>query len=105
MLKEDEEQESEESNSDSNVNSKANKIDEDNNNMINSMEEEQNTLEYQETMKVDAENIAKNNNWRSIYEVINTSFLKKTFPPAFLDKCLKYPNEPQFLPYEVRVVL
>ena len=33
-------------------------------------------------------------------------FLKKRiFPEAFLDLCKNSPNQPQFLPYEVKVVL
>ena len=51
-----------------------------------SMEEEQKTLEYQETMKVYVENIAKNqNNWKPIYEVIHDLFfaVEKFVPPEF----------------------
>ena len=44
----------------SDVAAESNKINEDNDEIIISMEEEQKTLEYQETMKVDSENIAKN---------------------------------------------
>ena len=60
MLQESEYQEVEEANADDNVNAEANKVDEYNNDMIISMEEEQKTLEYQETMKVDVTNISKN---------------------------------------------
>ena len=62
MLQEDEEQESEEANDDADANSEANNIDEDNNDMTIYTEEEKKTLEYQETMKVDVGNIAKNKN-------------------------------------------
>ena len=79
LLQETEEQEAEEGNDDSDVNTVANKIDKDNNGMIISMEKEQKTLEYQETMKVEVENISKNKKaiWRPIYEVIHAPFLKK----------------------------
>ena len=92
MLQEYEEQEVEEANSYAGVNAEANKIDEENNDMIISMEGEQKTLEYQETIKLDVENIVKNKNkWRPIYEVIDTSFFAetKTFPPEFLCQCIK----------------
>ena len=80
MLQWDEKKEAEESNDVADVNTESNKIDEDKNGMIISMEEEQKTLEYQETMKVDVENIAKNKtiNWRPKYEVIDTSFFVET---------------------------
>ena len=47
--------------------------------MIISMEEEQKTLEYQETMKVYIENISKNKKttWEPINEGIHDPFLKK----------------------------
>ena len=68
MLQEDEEQEAEEAKDDADVNAEANKCDEYNNNIIISMEAGQKTLEYQKTMKVDVENIAKNKkNWKPIY--------------------------------------
>ena len=54
------------------------------------MKEEQNTLEYQEPMKVDAENTSKNKQkWIPIYKVIDTSFFLETTnsPPEFLDQC------------------
>ena len=46
-------------NNSSDVNPEANIIDKNNNAMIISMEEAQKTLEYQETIKLDVENIAK----------------------------------------------
>ena len=54
-------------------------------NMIISMEEEQNILEYQKTMKVHVKNIAKTkkNIWRPIYEVIDSSFFEKEFQNIF----------------------
>ena len=60
MLQESEEQEAEEATDDVDVTSDLSKINEDDDNMIISMEEEQKNFEYQETMKVDIENIAKN---------------------------------------------
>ena len=45
--------------------------------MIASMEEEQKTLEYQETMKVYIENITKKTIWRPIYDVIHAPFFRK----------------------------
>ena len=44
-----------------------------------SMEEEHNTVEYQETLKVDVKNISKikTKKWIPIYEVIDSPFLKK----------------------------
>ena len=60
MVEDYEEQESEEANDDSDVNTEANKINDDNNKMIISMEKYQKILEYQETMKVEVENISKN---------------------------------------------
>ena len=62
------------------------------------MEEEQKKIEYQETMKVDVENIAKTN-WRPIYEVTDTSFFAETklFPPEFLDQCKTFPKKTSVL--------
>ena len=42
------------------------------------IEEEKNTLEYQEKINLDIENIASTGqkNWRSIYEVINDKYFK-----------------------------
>ena len=53
-------QESEKQFSDAYVTADASKANEDYENMIISMEEKQNTLNYQETMKVDVDNIIKN---------------------------------------------
>ena len=51
------------------------------------MEEDQKTLEYQETVKLDVKSIAKNkkNIWRPIYKGIDTSFFeeKNIFPQYF----------------------
>ena len=49
--------------------------------MIISIEEEHKTLEYQETMKLDVENITKSKKtiWRPIYEVIHAPFFIETF--------------------------
>ena len=48
--------------------------------MKTSMEEYQQTEKYQNTLKVDVKNIAKNKTttWRPIYEVIDTSFFAAT---------------------------
>ena len=76
--------------------------------MVISIEEEQKNSEYQEIINVDVENIANNNkNWRPIYEVIDDSFFAATkiFPTEFLDQCKNNPNEPQNIPYEVKVAL
>ena len=57
-------------------------------------------------MKIYVENIDKNINttWRPIYEVIDAPFFEKTniFPQYFLDLCKNNPNQPQFLPYDVK---
>ena len=47
--------------------------------MVITIEEEKNTLEYQETMNVDIENVASKIQpfWRSIYEVIDTSYFER----------------------------
>ena len=53
------------------------------------IEEEMNTLEYQETISLDIENISRKSQqiWRSIYEVIHDDYFKavKLFPTQFLD--------------------
>ena len=59
LLQEAEEQEAEKENSDAVVTVEANKINKDYDDMISLMEEDQKTLEYQETMKVDVKNISK----------------------------------------------
>ena len=52
------------------------------------LDEERNTLEYQEKMNLDIENIASTSkkNWISIYEVIHDDYFKavKLFPTQFL---------------------
>ena len=67
------------------------------------------TLEYQEKMNVDIENIAsiKQPFWRSIYEVIDDSYFEvvKLFPTTFLNQCKNNPNEPQNIPSEVKAAL
>ena len=73
------------------------------------IEEERKTLEYQETMNLDIENIASSSQqiWRSIYEVIDDTYLKKMklFPTEFLDHCKKKINEPQNIPSEFKTVI
>ena len=55
------------------------------------IEEERNTLEYQEGMNLDIENIASTSQWiwRSIYEFIHDDYFKsvKLFPTKFIDYC------------------
>ena len=55
------------------------------------IEDEKNTLEYQETMDLDVENIAitSKKKWGSIYEVIHDDYFKavKFFPTEFLNQC------------------
>ena len=57
------------------------------------IEEERNTLEYQETMDLGIENIASTSQQilRSIYELIYYSYFKavRLFPTQFLDYCKK----------------
>ena len=57
------------------VAAESNKINEDNDEIIISMEEEQKTLEYQETMKVDVENISKNKHGDQYMELFQLHFL------------------------------
>ena len=88
MLQESEEQESEEENVDADVAEYASKIDEDDYNIIISMKEEQKTLGYQETMKVDVKNIAKNlKTYGDQYmKLLMLRFLKKLYiSSSFLD--------------------
>ena len=55
------------------------------------IEDEKKTLECQETMNLDIENIASTSqkNWRSIYEFIHDDYFKgvKFFPTEFLNHC------------------
>ena len=57
------------------------------------IEEERNTLEYQETINLEIENIASTSQqvWRSIYEVTDDSYFKavKLFPTQFLEYAKK----------------
>ena len=59
MLQKAEEQESEEANDDADINAEADKIKQDNNDMIISVGKEQSNLEYEETMKIDVEILPK----------------------------------------------
>ena len=65
------------------------------------------TLEHQETMNVEIENIAitKQPFWISIYEVIDDSYFEvvNLFPKTFKNQCKNNPNEPQNIPSEVKV--
>ena len=77
--------------------------------MVVTMKEEKETVEYQETMNVDIENIASKKQlfWTPIYEVIENSSFEETklFPTTFLNQCKNNPNEPQNIPNEVKVAL
>ena len=76
----------EEANDDAAVNVEANKTDYKKKYVIVTIEEENNTFEYQETMNVDIENIAikKQPLWRPIYEVIENKIISnKTFGPMW----------------------
>ena len=76
--------------------------------MVVTIEEEEKTLEYQETMNLDIENIASTNQklWISIYEVIDYSYFEivKLCPTTFLNQCKNNPNELQNIPSEVKAV-
>ena len=73
------------------------------------IEEEKKTLEYQETMNSDIENIAITSQkiWISIYKVIHDDYFQavKLFPTQFLDHCKENGNEPQNIPTEVKTAL
>ena len=57
-------------------------------------------------MKADVEIMSKNDIWRPIYEVIDASFFEeKGVSTRILDFCKNNQNEPQFLTYEVKVIL
>ena len=59
-------------------------------------------------MKVDVENISNEKTYGDQYmKFFIFLFFEETniFPPEFLDQCENNPNEPQFLPSEVKVVL
>ena len=66
--------------------------------MVVTIEEDNNTLKYQETMNVDVENIASKKQpfCRPIYEVIENSYFvaTKLFPTKHLDQCRNNPNGP-----------
>ena len=80
LLQEYEWQESKGENDDSDVNVESNKIDEDKNNMVISMEEEQKNLEYQKTMKGDVENIARDKKIGDLYvKLLIISFCRNIF--------------------------
>ena len=63
------------------------------------MKEYNKTLEYQETMNVDIDNIASKKQpfCTPIYDVIENSYFDETglFPTKNLDQCKNNPNEPQ----------
>ena len=60
-------------------------------------------------MNLVIENISSSSHqiWRSIYEVIDDTYLKKLelFPTEFSDHCKKNVNEPQNIPSEVKTVI
>ena len=66
-------------NSDTDVSADASKTNEENWDMNISKKEEHTTVGYQETLKIDVENINKNINtiWRPIYEVMDETFFGK----------------------------
>ena len=67
--------------------------------MFVTMQEEKKTLEYQEIMNVDIENISskKQQFWRPIYEVIENLYFEETkiFPTTVVNQCRENPNEAQ----------
>ena len=70
------------------------------------MEEEHKSLEYQEIMKVDVENIDRSKyiyGYQYMKLLILHFFISKKIPPEFLDKCKKNPNGPQFLPSKSKI--
>ena len=75
--------------------------------MVISIEEDQKTLEYQETMNADVGNIPNKKIWIPIYKVIDNLFFaaKKLFPTGFLDQCKNNPNKTQNLPSKVNASL
>ena len=87
---EEEENASGNTNDNADENSEANEINDKNKDKIFTIEFENKTLEYQETMNVDIENISSKNQhiWRSINEFIDDSYFKvvKLFPTEFLDQ-------------------
>ena len=97
LLKESEEQETGEANAYEYVTAESNKIIEDNNSIIISREEEDNNLEYQETIKVDVKNIAKNKTkiWILIYKIFMLHLLRKGyFPTKFWTNVKKFKRTP-----------
>ena len=69
------------------------------------IEEETKTLEYQEKMNVDVENISSlKKKWIPIYEVIDNSYFSasKIFPTEFLDQCRNNPNKPKDITSEIK---
>ena len=74
--------------------------------MIITIKKYNNTLEYQETINGDIENITskKEQFWKSIYEVIDYSYfgVVNFFPKLFLNQCKYNPNEPQNVPSKVK---
>ena len=74
--------------------------------MVVTIEEENKTLEYQDTINLDTEKIASTNQqfWRSTYEVIDDSYFRvvKLFLTKLLNKYKNNPNEPQSIPSEIK---
>ena len=60
-------------------------------------------------MKIDIENIKNNikKTWVPIYKLIDATFFEETenVPQDFLDSCENNPNQPKFLPSDVKTVL
>ena len=106
LLQEEEENVSEETNDDSDVNAEANKVGDNKKDVVFTMKEEKNTLEYQETMNVYIEIISSKKQpfWRPIYEVIEYSYFEETrlFSKIVLNLCRNNPNETQNIPNEIK---
>ena len=64
--------------------------------MVILIKKEQKTLEYQETMNLDVENIANNKN-------MSVFASTKHFPTEFLDRYKNYSNNIQNIPSELKL--
>ena len=95
-------------NADAYLNADASKINEDDKKMNISMEEEQETVEYKNTLKVDTKNISKTppKTGHKYMKLLMINFWRDTyFYTSFLDLCRNNPNQPQFIPSDVKTVL
>ena len=92
-------------NTDENLNEHASKTIEEDDNTNILEKEDQKTVGYQETLKIDVKNIAKNIKTicRPIYEVINVAFSKKqTILHNMSSIKVTHVYQPQFIPYGVK---